>query len=58
MFELKQDHTIVMITHDKDVLKRAENIIVLDNRKVAEIGTLQQLINNRGVYYRLYESET
>ena len=57
LFKLKQDHTIVMITHDKDVLKRAEKIIVLDNRKVAEIGTLKQLINNKGVYYRLYESE-
>ena len=57
LLELKHNHTIVMITHDKDILKKAENIIVLDNRKVAEIGTLKQLIKNKGVYYRLYESE-
>ena len=57
LLELKQNHTIVMITHDKDILKKAENIIVLDNRMIAEIGTLKQLIKNKGVYYRLYESE-
>ena len=36
LLELKKDHTIVMITHERNVLKDAEKIIVMDGKQVAE----------------------
>lgn len=55
LLELKKDHTIVIITHEKNVLKDAEKIIVMDAKKVAESGTLTELIEKKGVYYNLFE---
>lgn len=55
LLELKKDHAIVIITHEKNVLKDAEKIIVMDAKKVAESGTLTELIEKKGVYYNLFE---
>ena len=54
--ELKRDHTIVMITHDYNILKDAENIIVMDAKSVVETGNLNELIAKKGAYYSLFES--
>ena len=58
LLELKQDHTIVMITHDKNVLKDAEQIIVMDHKQVIESGTLKELIEMKGRYYNLFEKNS
>lgn len=58
LLELKQDHTIVMITHDKNVLKDAEQIIVMDHKEVVESGTLKELIEMKGRYYHLFEKNS
>lgn len=58
LLELKQDHTIVMITHDKNVLKDAEKIIVMDHKEVIESGTLKELIEMKGRYYHLFEKNS
>ena len=58
LLELKQDHTIVMITHDKNVLKDAEKIIVMDHKEVVESGTLKELIKMKGRYYHLFEKNS
>ncbi len=55
LLELKKDHTIVMVSHDKNIIKNAENIIVLNGKEVAESGTLSELIKLKGLYYELYE---
>lgn len=55
LLELKKDHTIVMITHERNVLKNADQIIVMDHKQVAESGTLVELINRKGKYYTLFE---
>ena len=57
LLELKKDHTIVMITHDRNVLKSAENIIVIDNKHVVESGTLNELIDLKGKYYEIFEKK-
>ena len=54
--ELKRDHTIVMITHDYNILKDAENIIVMDAKSVVETGNLNELIAKKGTYCSLFES--
>lgn len=55
LLELKQNHTIVIVSHDRNVMKHAENIIVVDGKEVAESGTLKELISNKGKYYEMYE---
>lgn len=55
LLELKKDHTIVIVSHDRNVMKNAENIIVVDGKEVAESGTLKELISNKGKYYEMYE---
>ena len=56
--ELKHNHTILLISHDKNILKEADNIILLDNKQVVESGTLKELIEGKGRYYGLFEEQT
>ena len=35
--DLKQDHTIIVITHEKDLIKQADRVVELDNGKVKRI---------------------
>ena len=46
LLELKKDHTIVMITHDRNILKDAEKIIVMD-KKSNEFFQFNFLFQNR-----------
>ena len=45
-----------MITHDYNILKDAENIIVMDAKSVVETGNLNELIAKKGAYCSLFES--
>ena len=56
LLDLKKEHTIVLITHDKNILKVAEKILVVQHRTIVESGTLKELTNKKGAYYRLYEA--
>lgn len=56
--DLKKSHTILIISHDKNVLKEADEIILLDNHRVSEIGSLKDLIESKGRYFELFESQT
>lgn len=51
--DLKTDHTLIMITHNKDLMKVADQIIVLNNRKVECIGKHEDLIKNNDIYKKL-----
>ncbi len=55
LLELKKDHTIVMVSHDKNVVKNAENIIVVDGKEITESGTPKELAKKKGKYYEMYE---
>lgn len=52
--KLKEDHTIIIISREKDVIKYADKIIVINDNKIAEIGTHKQLLKNKNIYYELY----
>ena len=49
--------TVVIVAHRLSTVRDADNIIVLDNGKIAEEGTHQELIANRGIYFRLVENQ-
>lgn len=45
------------MAHRLSTVKNADQIIVLDEGKVVEIGTHTSLINIRGVYYNLIKNQ-
>ena len=49
--------TVVIVAHRLSTVRDADNIIVLDNGKIAEEGTHRTLISMRGIYYRLVENQ-
>lgn len=55
--KLKEDHTIVIITREKNVIKHADNIIVMDDNAIKEIGTEKELKKNKKSFYGLYYSD-
>jgi ATP-binding cassette subfamily B multidrug efflux pump len=50
-----QGRTSLVIAHRLSTIQRADKIIVMHKGKVREIGTHQQLLAQRGVYYKLYQ---
>lgn len=48
--DLKQDHTILMITHKPQLMKMADEIIVIDKGKLVGKGKHKELIENNKYY--------
>ena len=48
--DLKKDHTIIMITHKPELMKKADRIIVMNEGKIVGDGTHKELINNNEYY--------
>ncbi len=44
--DLKTDHTIILITHNKDLMKKSNHLIVLKNGKIECEGAHDELIEN------------
>ena len=55
LIDLKTDHTIILITHNRDLMKIADMLIVLNNGKIECIGKHDDLIKNNEVYKQLNE---
>jgi len=49
--------TVVIIAHRLSTVKNADNIIVLDNGKIAEEGTHKELTAKQGIYYQLVKDQ-
>ena len=49
-----QNRTTIVIAHRLSTVQHSDKIIVLHKGKVREIGTHQELLNRRGMYYDLY----
>lgn len=50
---LKLDHTIIIITHKKDLMKIADRLVVLNKGKIVGQGTHEELIKNNEYYIDL-----
>lgn len=48
--DLKKDHTIIMITHKPELMKKADRIIVLHEGKIVGDGSHKELIENNEHY--------
>jgi ATP-binding cassette subfamily B multidrug efflux pump len=52
---LLKNRTSIVIAHRLSTIKRANKIIVLHKGQIREIGTHQELLENKGIYAKLYE---
>ena len=50
-----EGRTSIIIAHRLSTIQRANKIIVMHKGQVREIGTHQQLLANRGIYWKLYQ---
>ena len=49
--------TVLIIAHRLSTVKNADQIIVLKNGEIAEIGNHQQLVQNKSDYYNLVKNQ-
>lgn len=54
---LVENKTVVIIAHRLRSIQNADQIIVLDGGRVSEIGRHEQLLENSGLYSRLWEEQ-
>lgn len=55
--EVLVDRTNIIIAHRISTVKNADHIIVLDDGKIIESGTHDDLINNQGMYYNIHQKQ-
>jgi ATP-binding cassette, subfamily B, multidrug efflux pump len=52
---LVEGRTSLVIAHRLSTIQRADKIVVMHKGQVREMGTHQQLLAHRGIYYKLYQ---
>jgi ATP-binding cassette subfamily B multidrug efflux pump len=53
--KMVEGRTSIVIAHRLSTIQRADKIIVMHKAQLREIGTHQQLLGQRGIYYKLYQ---
>lgn len=52
---LAKDRTTFIVAHRLSTITHADRIVLIDNGEIAEIGSHNELMNQKGHYYRLYQ---
>lgn len=55
--EIRKDRTTIVIAHRISALASADEIIVLDEGKIYERGTQEELLSKGGLYYDIYKEQ-
>ncbi len=57
MVALMAGRTSLIIAHRLSTIRDADNIVVIENGRVAEMGNHDQLLSAKGCYWRLYQNQ-
>ena len=57
MAELRRGRTAFVIAHRLSTIRNADTIIVLEHGRIVEQGSHDELMEARGAYWRLYQSQ-
>jgi ATP-binding cassette subfamily B protein len=52
---LLENRTSLVIAHRLSTIQRADRIVVMHKGRIREVGSHQELLARRGIYYRLYQ---
>ena len=52
-----KDNTVIIIAHRLSTLLYADRIIVMENGRIVEEGTFEELVKKRGKFYEIFESQ-
>lgn len=55
--ELIKDKTVIVIAHRLSTIAHADNILVIEDGKLKENGTHQQLFEKQGKYYAMFQAQ-
>ena len=55
---ISKDRTTIVIAHRLSTIRYSDSIIVLDDGKVVESGTHEELLDNKSQYFRLWNVQT
>ena len=55
--EIMKDRTTILISHRISTVKDADHIIVLNDGSIVETGTHEQLLEQKGIYAGIYETQ-
>jgi subfamily B ATP-binding cassette protein MsbA len=58
LLTLSRRKTMIVIAHRLSTVRRADTIILLEHGRVAEMGSHNELINSRGIYWRMIDSQS
>ncbi len=58
LYKLMENRTSLVIAHRLSTIQHADEIIVMDQGRMAERGTHQELLAKKGIYYRLVEMQS
>lgn len=57
MIALMKNRTSIIIAHRLSTIRDADMIVVLDHGRIAEVGSHETLLEQKGCYYQLYQNQ-